>query len=248
MSAMNAMGINPSLVTVHISARSRDVFAGLAASVMSVAYGLSFAALIFASPLNTWLAYGLAATFIATSIAATLVALRSSLPFVIAAPDGATSAVTATLAATVTERLIANGAPDDLLAPVMIVVALSTALTGVLLLLVGLARAGGAIRFVPYPVIGGFLSATGWLMVNGAVRVITDHGLSRATLGTLIGATTLEQIGAASTVAVALYVVLRHGRSPLLLPAVLIVGALLAHFAFANRHEPQPSTRARLDV
>jgi sulfate permease, SulP family len=91
---MNAMGINPSLVTVHILARSRDVFAGLAASVMSVAYGLSFAALIFAPPLNTWLAYGLAATFIATSIVATLVALRSSLPFVIAAPDGATSAVT----------------------------------------------------------------------------------------------------------------------------------------------------------
>ncbi len=64
----------------------------------------------------------------------------------------------------------------------MIVVALSTALTGILLLGLGLARAGGAIRFVPYPVIGGFLSATGWLMVSGAVRVITDHGLSLSTL------------------------------------------------------------------
>ena len=49
------------------------------------------------------------------------------------------------------------GPPDDLLAPVMIVVALATALTGILLFCLGFARAGGAIRFIPYPVIGGFL-------------------------------------------------------------------------------------------
>jgi SulP family sulfate permease len=216
----------------RILAQSRDIFAGVAASIMSVAYGLSFAALIFAPPLNTWLAYGLAATFIASSVAATFVALRSSLPFAIAAPDGATSAVTATLAATVTERLIANGAPDDLLAPVMIIVLLATALTGILLLALGLARAGGAIRFIPYPVIGGFLSATGWLMVNGAARVITDHGLSLSTIEALVRVTTLGQLAAASAVAFSLYVVLRRAWSPLLLPAVLVIAAALGHLAF----------------
>ena len=49
---------------------------------------------------------------------------RSSLPFAIAGPDGSTAAVTATLVAALIERLIAEGAPDDLLAPVMIVLAL----------------------------------------------------------------------------------------------------------------------------
>jgi SulP family sulfate permease len=44
----------------------------------------------------------------------------------------------------------------------MIVLLLAAALTGILLLALGFARAGGAIRFVPYPVIGGFLSATGF--------------------------------------------------------------------------------------
>ena len=217
----------------RISAQSRDLFAGAAASIMSVAYGLSFAALIFAPPLNTWIAYGIAATFIASAIGAAFVALRSSLPFAIAAPDGATSAVTATLAATVAERLIAMGPPDDLLAPVMIVVALSTALTGILLFALGLARAGAAIRFIPYPVIGGFLSATGWLMVSGAVRVITDHGLGLATFGQLLTATTLAQLAAASGVAFALYLVLRRARSPLLLPAILLIATVFAHLAFA---------------
>src|SRR6188472_4133107 len=147
--------------------KANDLFAGIAASIMTVAYGLSFAALIFSASLHTWLAYGIAATFMTTAIAASFVAARSSLPFAIAAPDGATAAVTATLAAKVAQRLIEMGPPDDLLAPVMIVLALATLLTGILLFFLGLARAGGAIRFIPYPVIGGFLSATGWLMVSG---------------------------------------------------------------------------------
>src|SRR6476620_2200041 len=131
------------------------------------------------------------------------------------------------------ERLMSEGAPDDLLAPVMIVLAIVTALTGLLLCGLGLARAGAAIRFVPYPVIGGFLGATGWLMVNGAVRAITDHSLSLSTLGALVGTTTLGQLAAASAVALALYVVLRRARSPLLLPAVLLAATALAHLAFA---------------
>ena len=40
-------------------------------------------------------------------------------------PDGPTAAVTATLVDALLERLIAGGAPDDLLTPVMIVLALS---------------------------------------------------------------------------------------------------------------------------
>ena len=57
---------------------------------------------------------------------------RSSLPFAIAGPDGATVAVTATLVVALLGRLSAEGAPDDLLAPVMIVMGLSAALTGLL--------------------------------------------------------------------------------------------------------------------
>jgi SulP family sulfate permease len=232
MSVKTVAGSQESPLAGHFRGQSRDLFAGLAASIISVAYGLSFAALIFAPPLHTWLAYGIAATFITSAISASFMAARSSLPFAIAAPDGATSAVTATLAATVAERLIETGPPDDLLAPVMIVVALATALTGLLLFCLGLARAGGAIRFIPYPVIGGFLSATGWLMVNGAARVITDHGLSLSTMGTLLAPTTLAQLAAAGAVALALYLGLRLVRSPFLLPGILLLAGVLAHLVF----------------
>jgi SulP family sulfate permease len=63
--------------TGQFAALSKDVFAGLITSTISVAYGLSFAALIFAPPLTPWIAYGIAATFLTTAISAAIVAARS---------------------------------------------------------------------------------------------------------------------------------------------------------------------------
>jgi MFS superfamily sulfate permease-like transporter len=104
MSVTGAAGADKSPVTGRVAALSRDVFAGLVTSLMSVAYGLSFAALIFAPPLTPWIAYGIAATFVTTTISAAIVAVRSSFPFAIAGPDGATAAVTASLVAALSQR------------------------------------------------------------------------------------------------------------------------------------------------
>ena len=110
----------------------------------------------------------------------------------------------------------------------MIVWRLATALTGILLFGLGLARAGGAIRFIPYPVIGGFLSATGWLMVSGAVHVITDQRLTRSTLASLLGATTLAQACRRHRRRhCALSRLATRRAAPLLLPAVLLAAIAL---------------------
>src|SRR5262245_5100400 len=207
---------------------AKDIFAGLIASVITVAYGLSFAALIFAPPLNSWLAYGIAATFITSAVTSAIVAARSSLPFAIAGPDPTTVAVTATLVGALMTRLAAQGLPDDLLAPVAIVMGLSAALTGVLLFALGLARAGGAIRFIPYPVIGGFLGASGCLMVSGAVRVIADHGITLSSLATLIAPAALAKLLPAIAVALAIHFGFkRRADSPYVMPLVLLCGIAL---------------------
>ena len=234
MSINDAAGANRSPVTGQFAALSRDVFAGLITSTISVAYGLSFAALIFAPPLTPWIAYGIAATFLTTAISAAFVAARSSLPFAIAGPDGATVAVTATLVVALLGRLSAEGVPDDLLAPVMIVMGLSAALTGLLFFGLGVARAGGAIRFIPYPVIGGFLGATGWLMMSGAARVITDHGLNLSGMDSLLQPLALAKLGAGAVVAIALYLCLR-GRSnnPYVVPGILLAGIAVTHIVLA---------------
>src|SRR4029077_9336576 len=156
MAIDSAVG-EPAQAGLRLRSGLRDMFAGGIFRGLSIAYWLSFAALIFSGPLSPWLSYGIAVTFLSAAVAAAIVAWRSSLPFAIAGPDTSTSAVTATLVAALMARLANEGA-SHLLEPALIVMALGTAATGVLLCVLGLTRAGRAIRFAPLPVIGGVLA------------------------------------------------------------------------------------------
>src|SRR5882757_9360498 len=157
-----------------------DVLGGGAASVLTITFGLSYALLIFAGPLAPYLSYGVAVTFISSAILAAMIALGSSIPFAIAGPESSTAAMTAILASSLVERMAAHS-PASPLAPVLITLGFASILTGLVLCCCGVTRMGRAIRYVPYPVVGGFLGATGCLIVLGAIRVISGHRVQWAT-------------------------------------------------------------------
>lgn len=228
-----AIGFDPVTgVSPSVKRALNDILGGSAASVLTVTFGLSYSLLIFAGPLSPYLAYGIAATFISSAVLAAIVALGSSLPFAIAAPDSSTAAVTGILAASLVERIVAANPAAPLLSPVLITLGLSTVLTGVALCGLGLTRMGRAIRYVPYPVVGGFLGATGLLILMGAIRVITDHPVELATLTRLANGIALSELGAACAMALVLYLTWHRSRGPFGLPIILIGGVLTAHLAF----------------
>ena len=227
-----ASGSEPTQPGHFLAVGLREAFAGTIISMLSIAYGLSYAALIFSGPLTPALGYGIAATFITGAISAAVVALRSSLPFAIAGPDSSVSAVNATLVAALIEQLATRGRPEQLVMPALIIMALAAALTGLLLCGLGITRAGRAIRFVPYPVIGGFLGATGWVMVTGAVRVITDNAATFENLPILLTPLHLSQLAAGLAVAFAFHLGLKRPDNSLILPGILLGFVAAAHIGF----------------
>jgi sulfate permease, SulP family len=209
-----------------------DVLGGGAASVLTITFGLSYSLLIFTGPLAPFLSYGVAATFISSAVLATVIALGSSLRFAVAGPDSTTAAMTGILTSSLVERVIAADPNAPLLAPVLITLSLSAIVTGIALCGFGLTRMGRAIRYVPYPVVGGFLGATGFLIVLGGIRVITGMRLQLATLDQFTNPLTLSELAAAGTMALVLYLTWHRSRSPFGLPVILIGGVIAAHIIF----------------
>lgn len=207
-----------------------DVFAGAVCSILSIAYCLSYAALIFTGPITHFLSYGVAVTFLSAAVAGAIVALRSSLFFAVAGPDSSISVIIAAMVATLLRRMAAGGR-SDFLEATLIVMALATAVTGIVLCILGTTRAGRAIRFVPFPVIGGFLGATGWLMMTGAVQVVTDQAPTIATIGSYADVGAAGKVAAAVVVALALHFVTRRSKSPFVLPALLLAAFAAAYVA-----------------
>ena len=219
--AVSGVGADSTFGNQKFRAALTDVFAGAICSILSIAYCLSYAALIFTGPLEHVLSYGVAVTFLSAAIGGSIVALRSSLPFAIAGPDSSVSVVMAAMVATLVHRLATHGG-TEFLVPTLVAMSLTTALTGLLLCILGLARAGRAIRFVPFPVIGGFLGATGWLMILGAVQVAADQRPELANLSAFANVAIAAKLAAGLIVAIALHLALRRSKNPLILPGVLL--------------------------
>jgi SulP family sulfate permease len=217
---------------LQLRAVLKNILGGSAASVLTVTFGLSYALLIFAGPLAPYLSYGVAATFISSAILAGVIAAGSSLPFAISGPESSTAAMTGILASSMVERIVAADPSAPLLAPVLITLALATMLTGIVLCGFGMTRLGRAIRYVPYPVVGGFLGATGCLILLGAVRVITGQRLQFTTLGQFEDLLTLSKLAAACVMALILYMTWHRSRSSFGLPAILIGGVIATHLVF----------------
>jgi SulP family sulfate permease len=209
-----------------------DVFGGLIASVLTISFGLSYSVLIFTGPLASLLPYGIAATFISASVAAAVIALGSTFRFAVAGPESSTAAVTAILAAAMVEHIVGTNEATPLLGPVLITLSGATILTGIVLCGFGIARLGRAIRYVPYPVVGGFLGATACLIVAGAFQVVTGYRLQWTNLARLADPMSRYELLAAMAVAGTIYGIWHRSRKPLALPVILIAGIAVAHIAF----------------
>ena len=135
------------------------------------------------------------------------------------------------------------------LAPVLITLGLASVATGIVLCGFGMTRMGRAIRYVPYPVVGGFLGATGCLILLGAIRVITGHRLQFGTLDQFANPLTLSELAAACAMATVLYLTWHRSRSSFGLPVASCRGhSPRAPRVLAGRHFAGRSASRGLDL
>ena len=153
--------------------------AGAISAVVQIAYCISFAALIFTGDLAGGFSLGLAGLIMGTVVTCVVIAVTSTFSPVIGGPDSPAVAVMSVLAASIAAALAAKGASTQtIIVNVLVALSVSTLLTGILLYGVGALRLGQWLRFIPYPVIGGFLAASGILLITGGAEVVTQTNLT----------------------------------------------------------------------
>jgi SulP family sulfate permease len=209
----------------------RSLGGGLVASLLSLAYVFSYGALIFTGPLQPFLGQGVAAALITAAVTAPIVALGSSFRSAVAGPDSNTAALLASIMVMLAPTFSAMP-PDRALALAIVCLGCSTLITGIALFLLGWRRLGKLVRFVPYPVVAGFLAATGWLMVSGAVLMTTGKPLTLQTLPAFAERHTTILLGVTALWAAVLWLVTARWKHPLVLPLALLAGIVTTHAVF----------------
>ena len=214
----------------------RDLAGGSISALITLSFSLSFAAMIFAGELSSSLGYGIGMALTSASITVMAVALLSPFRFAIAGPDSRSAAVQSALASSLAAGLSYAGAGTGATggtshAPtfVLLALSLSTAVTGVALYACGRLKMGRWIRYVPYPVIGGFLASTGWMLIIGGIRVVTSKPVALRTMGQMAQPEVLVRLGTGVAFTLVMLIVLQRFKHYLVLPVLLIAGNALAH-------------------
>lgn len=198
---------------------------GTIIGIVEIALSASFAALIFEGELRAHLSRGIGMALFSGTISLLVVAILSSLPTMIGGNQDAPSAIVAVAAATVAATVVGAEAR---FATVAVVVALTTLVTGLFLLLLGTFKLAGLVRFLPYPVAGGFLAGTGWLLLIGGLSTMTDVPFSPGNLAALVEVRTLAYWLPGLVAGILMVALSNRIRHYLFLPGMII--AIIALF------------------
>jgi sulfate permease, SulP family len=203
------------------------VAAGCVSGLICVSVAISFAALVFSGDLTSYRPAGLGMALAGAVAIGVVMTLTSSYPGTVALPQDKTAAITALMVASIAASLPPGASGEVLLATVVTAIVVGSVLTAIAFLALGALRLGGLVRYVPYPVVGGFFAGTGWLLLDGGVGVLTGHSLHPAELPNLIEPAALVAWGPAAAFAVLLITALRRIGGPVVFPSFLIGATLL---------------------
>lgn len=154
-----------------------NVVVGSVVGLLEMLFSVALSALVFSGALSEFAAQGLGLALLGTAVSCLCVALFSSLSGALSLNQDIPAAIMAVIAAAVAQAVSPQLQGMSLFITVVTVMALSTVTTGIVFFLIGYFSLGNLVRFLPYPVLGGFLAGTGWLLATGAVGLMTNLSL-----------------------------------------------------------------------
>ncbi len=198
------------------------IVTGLVIGTLEIVAAASFAGLVFTGLLRRDLSDGIALYVAAAAIVLAFLAWRGGARGVVGGLPGATPAVLAVLAIPVALSAFGSGARNFI--TVVLVTMVVTMGAGITCVVLGTLRRADLVRFVPYPVVGGFLAGAGWLLVVGGVAVAANVSPFLLSIADLFRSEALVRWVPAVLLGTLLVVSPRVVKRPFTVPVVLAVG------------------------
>ncbi len=167
-----------------------SLVAGSINAIILISVEISFAALIFSGDLQQFLPRGIGIMLLGSFVITIIVSLTSSLVGMIGVPQDTPAALMALVVAGIAATLKGQN-PEVIYSTAVGAIMFASLLTALLFILLGRFKASAFVRYIPYPVVGGFLAGTGYLLTKGALSVMVDIPLKFANLSRFLSADVL---------------------------------------------------------
>jgi sulfate permease, SulP family len=212
-----------------------SISAGIIVTLIDISIEISLAALIFSGNLSQFLPRGIGLMLFGAMAIGIVTAVTTSLPGIVALPQDTPAAIFALITAAIAVAM-KNSPPTALYATSLAAIVITSLLTAVFFLLLGWFKASVFVRYIPYPVVGGFLAGTGWLLCKGAFSVMVNVPLNLKSLPQWFTTNNLAAWVPGILFAVALLFILRRFDHFLIMPGALLLAMVLFYGWLAVTH------------
>ena len=162
-----------------------SILAGLVAGLLAVTFMFSYSAVILTGDLEPFVPRLTGHFLLGAIVIALIVGVGSQFGGVVALPQDNPTAVLAVIVVSIATSTSHDISPEKLFTTVIVIIGSSTLVAALIFWLMGRFRLAILAQYVPYPVVAGFLAATGWLLLKGSSRVMSGVGLDLSNLGDL---------------------------------------------------------------
>lgn len=205
------------------------VLAGVICGFLSAIMSIGAASLVVAVHLSDFVSFLVGIALLSAGVLSLTFSLLGSMKGTIATVQ----AIPCVAVGGVVGATAAGMSPTDgnVFLTAMLAAALSTVVSGVGMVLLGVFRLGEIVRFIPFPVVGGFLAGTGWLILLGGLGIVLAEPASIGIFTTVPEPAALLRLGLAALFVAALVLAMRRYASPLVLPVVVLIAVAVFNVA-----------------
>ena len=204
----------------------QTVVAGVVSGFLAIVLSIGFANLLLPGDMRVYtpvmVGMTLFSTMILNAVGALTSPIRGGVSVVQEVPIVAMASAATALAAG-----MAGAAAGDTIVTLVVFFMATTTLSGAALLGLGIFRLGSLIRFVPYPVVGGFLAGTGWLILQGGLTVIIGGPLTLDALPSFMEPAVLVKCALGAAFIVVVVFLRSRSDGSLVVPAAILVAIML---------------------
>lgn len=215
------------------TSKIHDVFGGLVAGIILAIKTISLASLLFAGVLAPYASFGIGTALLGALILGILITLVSSYAGMIGSPQEAPIAILATACAAMIATMPPAASRDSIFATVLAAIVITSLLGGIIFLTLGTFKLGGLIRYMPYPVVGGFMAGAGWLLFKGSIQLMTNTPLDIFHLEGLLRPDNILRWLPGVLFGVILLIAISRIPHYLVTPVALVIGVVLFYSVLA---------------
>lgn len=154
-----------------------SLLAGGLLGTLQITFALAFTALIFPPELSAYFTQGVAIILFGSIICFVMLALFSSYRGAIGSAQNIPASISAVMAVSIVTSMGSDTDSYIVFSTVVAAMATASFISACLLIIMGTTELGKVIRFIPYPVIGGLLISTGWILAKAGFDMMPQQWL-----------------------------------------------------------------------